>query len=363
MDDPFASVKDAAPAGQLIRAGRYRLPNRDGSHHPGGWMRVSNLVSAYVDQYALRQWEQRQVMTAIRRSHELYTELVEATEDQVNDPQWDERFLEKCKGVAGGRAGAEHGTQRHSEVEGFHRGDDVRLYPSEVRRMLALYASTLERHKLTPLPGMQERRVLISSLGAVGTLDNVVREETPITCGRCEATGYDAQCPVCHGLRSYTVDGANLVADLKTQRKFWEYLYIRAQLACYAHGEAMWDPAAGVWVDMPVVRQDVALVLWMPRGSKTVDVLEVDIVAGWRTAQRAFEVVQDRQGAKKGGAWLRPAPPVTEVERYAAMFAGVDSRAEGTALVAECERKGIWCEALADSARLAMDRLTKNMVR
>lgn len=342
MDDPFATVDDSTPPAKgtaLITGGRYRLPNRDGSHHPGGWMRVSNLVSAYVDQYALRQWEQRQMMIAIRASHELYTELLEATSEQLADPYWDEQFLEKCKRVAGGSAGAEHGTQRHNEVEALHRGDDTRLYPSEVRRMLALYSSTLERHKLVPLSGMQERRVLVSALGAVGTLDNVVQD-----------TG---MFPVLD----------NLVADLKTQRQFWEFLYIGAQLATYAHGEAMWDPVTGVWVDMPPVRQDVALVLWMPRGATTVDVLEVDIVKGWATAQRAYKVVQDRQEAKKGGrAWLRPAPPVTDVERYAAMFAGVDSHAEGRALVDECKRRGIWCDALADSAKLAVDRLGKNVV-
>lgn len=341
MDDPFATVDDSTPVtrtGGLITAGRYRLPNRDGTHHEGGWMRVSNLVSAYADQYALRQWEQRQMMLALRMDHALYTELLEATADQVADPQWDEAFLEKCKRVAGGSAGADHGTQRHSEVEGLHRGDDVRLYPSEVRRMLAMYQSTLARHGLTPLQGMQERRVLVESLGCVGTLDNIVAESAP------------------------NATTENLVADLKTQRKFWDYLSIRAQLAGYAHGDAMWDPVAGRWVDMPPVRQDVALVLWMPRGQTTVDVLEVDIVAGWETAKRAYEVVLDRQGAKKGGAWLRPAPPVTETEQYAAMFAGVDSHAEGRALTEECKRKGLWSPVLADAAQLALLRLGKNVV-
>lgn len=345
LDDPFASVKDTAPDPRIITAGRYRLPNRDGTHKPHGWMRVSNLVSAYADQYALRQWEQRQIMLALRADHGLYTELLEATADEVADPVWDESFLEKCKKVAGGSAGADHGNERHAAVEGLHRGADTAPYPSETRRMLALYGSTLARHGLTPLPGMQERRVLVEALEVVGTLDNILEQGiVPDDPCRC-------------------IDLRNVVADLKTQRRFWSFLEIGAQLATYAHGDAMWDPVAGRWVDMPPVRQDVALVVWMPRGGTNVEVYEVDIVAGWETAKRAYAVVKDRSAAKSGRAWLRSAPPVTETEQYAAMFAGVDSFAEGRALVDECKRKGIWSQMLADSAALAVARLTKDMVR
>lgn len=347
-DDPFASVKDSTPDPRIITAGRYRLPNRDGTPHKGGWMRVSNLVSAYADQYALRQWEIEQVLWAVTGSHALYSELVDTPwTDQPKDDRrrWVEEFTEKCKRVAGGSKGADHGTERHAAVEGLHRGEDTALYPSETRRMLALYGSTLARHGLTPLPGMQERRVLVEALEVVGTLDNILHPGG--------LSNWPYRC----------FDTRDLVADLKTQRRFWTFLEIGAQLATYAHGDAMWDPVAGRWVDMPPVRQDVALVVWMPRGGTNVDVYEVDIVAGWETAQRAYAVVRDRSAAKNGRAWLRPAPPVTETEQYAAMFAGVDSFAEGRALVDECRRKGIWSQPLADSAQLAVARLTKDMVR
>lgn len=358
MDDPFATVKDSASPvrGQLITAGRYRLPELDGTHHKGGWMRVSNLVSAYSDQFALRMWEIEQVLTAIRADRSLYTELVDTdwTARSKDDRRaYADEFTERCKKVAGGSAGADHGTERHDAVEGLHRGADTALYPSETRRMLALYQSTLVRHGLVPLPGMQERRVLVPELGVVGTLDNIVTEVCPF----CSPGDLFRQCGACGGSR-----GPSTVADLKTQRKFWTFLEIGAQLACYAHGVAMWDAAAGAWATMPKVRQDVALVLWMPRGSTSVEVYEVDIVAGWATAQHAYQVVQDRSAAKKGRAWLRPAPPVTETEQYAARFAGVDSLAEGRALVAECRQKGVWSQMLADSAALAVARLTKNVV-
>jgi hypothetical protein len=118
---------------------------------------------------------------------------------------------------------------------------------------------------------------------------------------------------------------------------------------------------------MPPVSRETALILWMPRVEAEeqptephVDVWEVDTVEGWETAKRAYEVVQDRaraKSAKNPGAWLRPAPPATDVERYAARFAAVETIAEGSKLVKEARDVGVWCEALAESARMAYERI------
>jgi hypothetical protein len=99
-----------------------------------------------------------------------------------------------------------------------------------------------------------------------------------------------------------------------------------------------------------------------PSGEPAVDVYEVDIEAGWRTAQLAREVVLDRRGGKSATvprARLREAPSVTETERYAARFAAVSSLAEGSALVAEAKAKRVWNIVLAEEARTAKERLEK----
>jgi hypothetical protein len=335
--DPFATPDDSRVTArqEIITAGRYRLPRRDGTHKPYGWQRVSNLVSAYSDQFALRMWEIEQTLRGVAMDKALYTELLdtELPADKEARKRWVEGFVERCKGVAGGAEGARYGNHRHAVVEDLHAGLPMAGQPADVRRQASLYSSALVRHGLRAMPGMQERRVLVEELEVVGTLDNIVND---------------------------------YVADLKTQKRFWTFLEIAAQLATYAHGDAMWDPETGTWRDMPTVRHDVALVLWMPRvhpsGEPAVDVYEVDIAAGWETAKHAYKIVKDRSSAKKRG-WLRPAPPVTETERYAALFASVDSAAEGRALVAEVRQKGLWGPVLADCATAARDRLltvTKN---
>lgn len=356
LDDPFAAVEDfRAPARQeLITAGRYRLPNRDGSPKKGGWQRVTNLCAAISDQFGLRVWEIQQVMTAFAARPDLAMEARAMLLRVADVPKMERRaaiedFLEKCKQVSGGNAGAVFGNHRHSIVEADHLMLPAPATDGYGRRHLSLYRTALDRNDLRAVAGMQERRVLVESLGAVGTLDNILED-----------------------LRT----GGFHIGDLKTQKRFWSWLEVAAQLACYARAVAMWEPAdpnhprAGRWVDMPKVSLETAMILWMPREPATeeeravwtprVDVYEVDIEAGWRTAQLCYAVIQDRAGGKSKGtprAWLREARPVTLTEEYAAKLAAVETRQEGATIVKEIKARGLWDTILAGEAHAAAIRI------
>lgn len=370
LDDPFAvpAAVKVSHRGEIITGGRYRLPHRDGTHKKRGWMRVTNLVSAYSDQFGLRMWEIEQVLLGLAHGATfgdtpeelitaLYAELLGAGLDRMERDErreWVEGFIERCKDASGGNAGAKYGTHRHAVVEAHHTGLPLGYQVPSVRRQLSLYASALVRNKLEALPGMQERRVLIESVDAVGTLDNIL-----------------------HCL----VTDILMIGDLKTQKRFWTWLEIGAQFACYANADAMWDEQTSRWVDMPPVSRDIGLVLWMPRPvcplrdcgqtlpceahpgpmpEPHVDIYEVDLKAGWATARRAFEVVADRAAARRKDsprAWLRAAPPPSLTEQYAARFAAVETAAEGSALVAEATQRGVWDATLAECARQAAARV------
>lgn len=338
--DPFG-IDFAVPSLErdrdaIIRGGRYRLPARDGSHKKGGWQRVSNLVSAFSDQYGLRLWELGEVLAGVAVSPELYAALLDAAPQSMAREErraWVERFIEQAKDASGGNFGSKHGMQRHAAVEAHHMGLPEGMHDSATRRDLSLYEDALRRSGLAAVKNMQERRVLVEELGAAGTLDNILRD---------------------------LLTDLLLIGDLKTQRQFWTWLEIGAQLACYAHGDAMWDPDRECWEDMPPVSREVAAVLWMPRDKVGVQIWEVDIVAGWKTAQLAYAVVRERAAAKSvktARAWLRPAPPATETERWAARFAACDSLAEGSRLVQEARAAGVWDETLAGAAQRASERL------
>jgi hypothetical protein len=346
--DPFDGFETpAAQQGGIVRRGRYMLPNRDGSPRGRGWMRVSNLVAAYSDQFALRMWEIEHALRGMAIAQEtghidLLTWVARWDAMTSQERKHDvEELLERLKAVTGADAGAKHGNQRHAAVEGVL---PAARQDAGTRRHLSLYQDAMDRHQLIEQDGCQERIILCEALEVCGRIDNIMWDQ---------------------------VHGCFRIADLKTQRRFWSWLEIKAQLACYAHADAMWDETAGEWVDMPrMVAQDRALVLWMPRetddGEPRVDVYEVDIEAGWKTARRAYEVIRDRSLAKsvKPGAWLRPGPVVSAHARWAARFAAVDSLAEGSRLVAEARAAGVWTAELAECARAARGRLTltRNMV-
>lgn len=343
VEDPFDTP--APPERKILDRGRYWLPRMDGTKKPWGWMRVSNLVSAYSDQFGLRMWEIEHAFRGVAKDSALYADLT----DEI--ARWDrmdkqgrkravETFLERCKTVTGGDAGSKHGNQRHHAVEAMHV--DATLpdqHPDAgTRRSLSLYAAALVRNGLRAVPGMQERIVLVESLEVCGRLDNVLED---------------------------VAAGGLHIGDLKTQKRFWTWLEVAAQFACYAHADAMWDFERNQWVDMPPVSQDIGMILWMPRetedGQPWVDVYEVDLVAGWETARRAYEVVKDRSAAKSARgprAWLRQAAPATLTEQYAARYAALDSLEDGRALGLEAVAAGAWDATLAVVAKRAYDRLT-----
>src|SRR6185369_861341 len=235
VEDPFDTP--APPERKILDRGRYWLPRMDGTKKPWGWMRVSNLVSAYSDQFGLRMWEIEHAFRGVAKDSALYADLT----DEI--ARWDrmdkqgrkravETFLERCKTVTGGDAGSKHGNQRHHAVEAMHA--DATLpdqHPDAgTRRSLSLYAAALVRNNLRALSGMQERIVLVESLEVCGRLDNVLED---------------------------VAAGGLHIGDLKTQKRFWTWLEVAAQFACYAHADAMWDFERNQWVDMPPVSQDI----------------------------------------------------------------------------------------------------------
>lgn len=339
-DDPFArpDVVRVKARADVISRGRYMLPWRDGTPKSRGFQRVTNLVSAFSDQFGLRMWELGEVLSGVALDPRLYATLLDACLHEMSKEDrmaWVKEFIEHAKDASGGNAGAKHGNQRHAAVEAHHAGLPMGHHDAGTRQSLVLYDQALKRAGLAPVTGMQERRVLVEELEAVGTLDNVLL---------------------------HLETGELRVGDLKTQRRFWTWLEVAAQLACYSHADAMWEPdvnGGGRWVDMPEVSLDVAHILWMPRDGEGVDVWDVDTVEGWEIAKLARQVVLKRSLAKSARQPLArlSSSIATETEKMAARFAAAESYEDGRRLVQESKDLGIWCEVLKDAAAAAQNRI------
>jgi hypothetical protein len=224
IEDPFALPDTARAAATalldaIITGGRYRLPRRDGTHKPYGWQRVSNLVSAYSDQFGLRMWELGEVLQGIGMAPDLMDQVVLAQLHLMDRPtrnEWVKTFIEHAKEASGGNAGSNHGSMRHESVEALHAGLGYAHRDAGTRRALVLYQEALKRHQLVALPDMQERIVLVEELEACGRIDNVLIDAS-----------YD-----------------HFIADLKTQRRFWTCGHVGPGGRCLG-GHASGEPGGG----------------------------------------------------------------------------------------------------------------------
>jgi hypothetical protein len=344
--DPDPLFDEAEPPAKLITGGRYRLPNRDGSHRPGGWMRTTNLVSAYSDTRRLALWQARMILMGLRERQDIYEELCSMPLETM-DPGYVRDQLEKLADLAQSAAkadvGRRRGDARHSMVQHLYEHDQV-IGTWEMREHLDMYLKALQAHHLQAVPGLCERVIVCEELGCAGKFDNVFE---------------DLDTDVMH------------IGDLKTQRMFWTMLEVRAQLAVYAHGDAMWDAERACYVDMPPVSRELGFAVHMPQEPgedgrpRDIQVLDIDLVEGWHTAVKALEVVKDRARARSVDTMrsaIRPLPAPVEVvlsdtEAYAARFAACGSWAEGVDLTSGAKEKGLWGPELAGCAARAAARL------
>lgn len=341
--DEAGSVFDEAeskPQKELVTAGRYRIPNRDGTPHKGGWTRVTNLSSSLSDAYALRTWEIRQILMGMHARTD-YMERLAATNVHDMEPAELRKFLDSlaknCKEASKSDEGARRGTARHDMVEHWH-GTGGELGTEQMRRQLSAYRQALTDHRLTPVPGMQEIVVIIPEMDAAGRVDNILWDE---------------------------LSGQQHIADLKTQKRWWTLLEVRCQLALYAHAEAIYDPTAGTFVDMPPVDQETGFALWMPRDSTDVQIMNIDLVKGWQTALRAREIMADRSeagcvAALRGCVRTLPVPAeqaMATVEAFAARFRAATTVTDGRAIQDEAKRAGVWGDVLIGEARQAAARI------
>jgi hypothetical protein len=359
--DPFTTLPSmVVPGPQMVTAGRYRLPNRDGSAHKGGWTRATNLASAISDTKALGDWECRMVLLGVREAlvrgpiawqfdglfPEELRDLIKLPIDDLEPKELRRVLMDMVgtfKALAKAELGATRGNLAHQMVEHHHAGLPAASgTPQETLDKLPSYVSKLPLHKLEALPGMQERQVMVESLDACGTLDNILRDMLAVR---------DA------------LPFPDHIADLKTQKRFWSWLEIACQLALYAHGDAMWNPIAARWEDMPPVNQERALVAWMPwehpTGNPEVDIYEVDILKGWDALQTAHQVYGLRSKAKaKADAWgwLRPVPRQGLLEAYGARLRDAATATDASAIYAEAVEAGVWGEELEQVAQEILPR-------
>lgn len=350
--DPFVTV-DQLPQGEVDpavpTAGRYRLPelirNPDGTVGTGGKLkggrqRVTTLVKAIGDSRALDLWHQRQLLLGLVSRPDLF-DLACAT--VATSPEDCLRAdLEDIAARVLVAAGADVGATRGTAFHGFTEAQDLGLMHfarQQWHAKLQKYRDGMSAQMLKTVPEYVERIIVVEKYNIAGTVDRFLWD----LCAEVHRVG-----------------------DLKTQKKFWSWAEIAAQLAAYAMADAMWDRANRCFVNVPKIANDYGVVAWAPHEggmSDQVDFFDVDLVKGRETLDLAYRVDRLRSEARsKRQTWamLRTPCALGQIEAFARRLETIGTLAEGSAVWAEIEKAGLEDHpVLLDTARMVRQRLTK----
>jgi len=339
QDDPFATasevqeIKETKIFGRIYN-GRYWLPDvtdplawSPGSFGakpmPRGYMRTSNLISAYSELRALMNWEEEMIMIGLCDRPDLIARLSELPRD-VNG----RLAFRDARAIAESALQAVKADRWSVIGTAYHKALEVRLETgaligtAEIREGITALEAHMRDCLFRPEPSLAERIV--------------VNAKTK-TAGRFDVPVWDYR------------DGPAVLrmADLKTKRKeFWSVLEQRAQLANYAYADGMWDEDRCCYVTMPNFAKDWGVLLHLPQGPKADESIagipalqRMDLIKGWATAQRAREVVDDRAEAKSA-PMLRTLPiepvPLDTREAILRRLSLVASFVEGSRVVMSC---------------------------
>jgi hypothetical protein len=301
---------DAAPAkpgspgvyGLDEKAGKYKYPPPPGVVPPKGhrgWMRMTNLASAFSDQKALQDWLEWKAWMGLRTADGLiYDEWMSEDADAL-DPDAQKalvkKYAERARQAAHADAAARRGTARHTMMDVYLKTG----YETGTRSMRAQLASALEAMDACGLePLDSEFRVWHPLAGGVmGTSDVKVM---------CRETGQVG------------------ILDWKTQARFYTWQNTAAQLYGYDSAPWIWrgpDTDDGWWERQQpntllgrserLAGKRVALVAHMPQhpgpGQLPVTIEEVDLEYGKDVLVTAARNVELRSIGRSQAADRRPA--------------------------------------------------------
>lgn len=249
---------------------------------PGGgesrpYTRVSTLAKTLDDQSGLMSWKQRKTAEGLTRRPDLALRVAGALANGDPDTDWPTKkaltaICSEAMDAAGASTGASTGTGLHALTEAIDLGRELEFVPDHVQDRLDAYRAAMAGYVVLDV----ETFVVCDELQAAGTFDRML----------------------------LTPEGNIVVADLKTGKSEADWPSGAAtQIAVYAHG-VRYDPATGERTPLHAdLDMTTGLLIHMPAATGGCDLIPLDIVQGWASAQLAVAVRAVR--ALKAPAWKR----------------------------------------------------------
>ncbi len=225
-----------------------------GGGKPVAYSRCTTFVSAMEDTYNLEQWKCRMVAQGLVDRPDLLLAVAAHRDDKKKL----NKLVADAMEAATANAAATKGTALHSITQQHDEGRELRAIPPDFRADLQAYigaTSILEMDR-----DLIERFMVHDRFKVGGTPDRVV-----------------------------TYRGKRYIADLKTGSVDYGMLKIAQQLAMYSRS-VLYDHTTGTRTPVEGLDQNQAIVIHLPAGSGTCELLWVDIAAGWEAVVLSAQV-------------------------------------------------------------------------
>jgi hypothetical protein len=230
---------------------------------PVAYTRCTTFVGCLEDTYNLSRWQQRMVALGLAERPDLMLQIAStdpADKNALND------VCDKAMEHAKAHAAATIGTALHALCERIDRGQPLGVIPKEYEADIAAYIDATKQMESVHI----EQFCVLDNLRIGGTPDRVVQ-----------------------------VNGKRYIADIKTGDITYGLGKIEMQLAVYAHSKGYNHGADKPRFDLGDIDPNVGIVIHLPAGTGTCELVPVDIAAGWNAVALAHEVRQWRQ-TKRG---------------------------------------------------------------
>lgn len=262
--------------------------------------RPSSIGRIVQDNFNIEQWAQRMTAVGCAKRPDLLALVSSLDPNDRDDKKELNRLVEQLKDAGGASVGSNKGTAIHAYTEQNDLGETVEPLP-EYADDLEAYRQALVDHKIEIDKAWVERFVVWPARRIAGSVDRYVR-----------------------------YNGEWVTFDLKTGQynpANFSLISHAAQLASYANAAHTWDGVK--FGALPAVSKDLGLILWLPAGQGTAQLIEVDLVDGATAVDLALEVYAMRKDKQFGKQLKTPfrqlklddaKPPIGSVENHDALI-------------------------------------------
>lgn len=286
-----------------------------GGGKPVAYTRCTTYVSALEDTYNLTRWKMRQVALGLADRADL---LLSVSAHRDNKKELD-RVADAAMEAAQSSAAATTGTALHTLTELHDRGQKIGTLPPQARIDLDAYIAETVGLRYVAI---EQFRVL-DALRIGGTADRII-----------------------------DLDDRYMIGDVKTGDITYGLGKICMQLAVYAHAIA-YDATTGRAPDAKPMDLNHGLIIHLPSGAGTCELVWVDIAAGWEAVQLAAAVRRWRSRKdlivpnRRGGELLDRIGEFTDLTEMRSWYVELDLRGDATPeLLEACKRRAAQLQAV-----------------